>query len=479
MDRMPCNRREFLWNTGAGLGSIALATLFAQEKLLAAPANNSPRNDLNGGLHHRARAKRIVQIFLVGGISQIDSFDYKPRIIQQHGQPFDPGGKVELFGSTPGTVMRSPWEWQQHGECGRWVSGLFPHLAGSVDDLTVVLSMVSKTNVHAPASFMQNTGFLLPGFPTFGAWASYGLGSLNANLPCYVVLPDPMGLPPGGASNWGAGFLPAEHQGTLLRADARNPIPDLFPPATEFLNSACERDSLAYLDQLNRAHAAERVGDSRLAARIAAYELAARLQVSAPEVFDLSGESEATRRAYGLDQPAMAGFARNCLLTRRLLERGVRFVQLWSGAKNAQQRSNWDSHADLPQDHGKMALAMDRPTAALLKDLKQRGLLDDTILLWTTEFGRMACTEGRAGRDHNPFAFASWMAGGGFKPGIAYGESDEWSWKVVQNPVYCYDLHATLLHLLGIDHTRLTFKHNGANRRLTDVHGHVLQELLA
>jgi hypothetical protein len=473
-------RRSFLWHAGGGLGGIALAHLLGRDGLLAAdhPAGKG-RSDLNGGLHHKARAKRVVQLFMSGAASQVDTFDYKPELVKRHGQPFDPAGKVELFQSTPGACMKSPWGWKQHGACGRWVSDLLPHLATGVDDIAFLYAMVSKSNVHGPATFMQNTGFVLPGFPAMGAWISYGLGRLTDDLPAFVVLPDSRGFAPNGPANWSAGFLPAAHQGTMVRPAARNPIYDLFPPEGAGVTKASEADGLALLRQLNKDHQATREGDSRLDARIASYELAAKLQLSAPEVLDLSRETAATKRLYGLDEKVTEDFGRNCLIARRLLERGVRFVQVWSGADNGFPRRNWDSHEDLARDHGDMGAGMDKPAAALLKDLKQRGLLDDTLVIWTTEFGRMPCSQGGKGRDHNPFAFTSWLAGGGVKGGVSYGESDEWSYRAVKHPTYCYDLHATALHLLGIDHERLTFRHNGIDRRLTDVHGQVIDELLA
>lgn len=459
------NRRNFLWNAGGGLGGIALADLL--------------RAGEGRPLDHPAKAKRVVQLFMSGAASQCDTFDYKPDLIRKNGEAFDPGGKVELFQSSPGSVMRSPWEWRQHGQCGRWVSDLLPHLATCVDDMAFIYSMVSKSNVHGPATFMQNTGFVLPGYPAAGAWVSYGLGSLNENLPTFVVLPDSRGVPPNGPGNWSAGFLPASHQGTTVKVGSKNPIFDLFPPDDPAITPAGERDGLALLNQLNRAHRTGREGDTRLAARIASYELAARLQLSAPEVLDISRESEATRTLYGLDQPVTEDFGRRCLVARRLLERGVRFVQVWSGADNGFPRRNWDSHEDLAKDHGEMGAGLDRPAAALLMDLKARGLLDDTLVVWTTEFGRMPCSQGGKGRDHNPSAFTTWLAGGGIRGGVTYGESDEWSYRAASNPTYCYDVHATMLHLLGIDHTRLTFRHNGIDRRLTDVHGNVIRELLA
>jgi hypothetical protein len=473
------DRRHFLWHLGGGLGGIALTHLLGADGLLAGPPTAKGRPDLNGGLHHRAKAKRVVQLFMSGAASQVDTFDYKPALIQRHGQKFDPGGKVELFQSDPGPCMKSPWTWQQYGQCGKYVSSLLPHMATCVDDIAFIHSMVSKSNVHGPATFMQATGFVLPGFPAMGAWVCYGLGSLNENLPAFVVLPDARGFAPNGPANWSAGFLPAAYQGTLVRATAETPIFDLFPPKNAAVTPQSEAEGLALLSQLNRAHQATRECDSRLDARIASYELAARLQLSAPEVLDISGESAATRKLYGLDEKITEDFGRNCLIARRLLERGVRFVQVWSGADNGFPRRNWDSHEDIARDHGNMGRSMDQPAAALLKDLKARGLLDDTIVLWTTEFGRMPCGQGLKGRDHNPFTFTSWLAGGGIKGGISYGASDEWSYKAVDRPTYCYDQHATVLHLLGIDHEKLTFRHNGLDRRLTDVHGQVIREILA
>jgi hypothetical protein len=415
-----------------------------------------------------------------GAASQCDLFDYKPELIKRHGQPFDPGEKVELFQSSPGACLKSPWLWRQHGDCGKWMSSLVPHLAECVDRMAFIHSMVSKSNVHGPATFMQSSGFVLPGFPSMGAWISYGLGSMNDNLPTFVVLPDSRGFAPNGPGNWSAGFLPAAHQGTMVRPGAKNPIADLRPPANaEFITARSETASLEVLGALNAEHLASRAGDSRLEARIASYEMAARLQLSAPEVLNLSDETEATLRLYGLDQPVTQDFGRNCLVARRLLERGVRFVQLFSGADNGFPRRNWDSHEDIAKDHGDMGLSMDQPAAALLKDLESRGLLDDTIVIWTTEFGRMPCGQGSKGRDHNPFTFTTWMAGGGIRRGRTYGESDEWSDKAAVNPTYCYDQHATVLHLLGIDHEKLTYRHNGIDRRLTDVHGSVIHALLA
>lgn len=470
------DRREFLWRFGGGLGGIAMAHMLGSQRLLADIPK--PRPEWNGGLHHRARAKRVVQLFMSGAASQCDTFDYKPLLIERHGQKFDPGGKVELFQSDPGAVMKCPWAWKQHGQCGKWVSELVPHIAEHVDDIAFVHSMSAKSNVHGPATFMQNTGFVLPGFPSMGSWISYGLGALTDNLPTFVVLPDARGFAPNGPANWSAAFLPAAHQGTMIRVGKPNPIFDLFP-AREKTTPGAEQDGLALLKELNSAHRAKHPDDSRLDARIASFEMAARLQLSAPEVMDFSRETEATRQLYGIDAEITRDFGSRCLVARRLLERGVRFVQVWSGADNGFPRRNWDSHEDLAKDHLDMARSMDKPAAALLADLKARGLLEDTIVIWTTEFGRMPCSQGGKGRDHNPFAFTSWVAGGGFKPGLSYGETDEWSYKVAKDLTYCYDLHATILHLLGVDHTKLTFRNNGIDRRLTDVHGEVITDLLA
>jgi hypothetical protein len=480
LDQRYPTRRELLWRLGGGLGGIALAQLLGEQGLLAETTPQTDRAELDGGLHHRATAKRVVQLFMSGAASQCDLFDYKPELIKRHGQPFDPGEKVELFQSSPGACMKSPWDWQQHGECGKWTSSLVPHLADCVDRMAFIHSMISKSNVHGPATFMQNTGFVLPGFPSVGAWVSYGLGSMNDNLPTFVVLPDSRGFAPNGPGNWSAGFLPAAHQGTMVRPGAKNPIADLRPPPSAgFITAESETAALEVLGALNAEHLASRAGDSRLEARIASYEMAARLQLSAPEVLNLADETEATLQLYGLDRPATQDFGRNCLVARRLLERGVRFVQLFSGADNGFPRRNWDSHEDIAKDHGDMGLSMDQPAAALIQDLDARGLLDDTIVIWTTEFGRMPCSQGSKGRDHNPFAFTTWMAGGGIRGGTSHGESDEWSYKAVVEPTYCYDQHATVLYLLGIDHEKLTYRHNGIDRRLTDVHGSVIHALLA
>jgi hypothetical protein len=374
--------------------------------------------------------------------------------------------------------MKSPYDWKQQGQSGRWVSSAIPHIAECVDDLTFLMAMTSRTNVHGPGVYLQNTGFLLPGFPCMGAWISYGLGSLNEKLPTFVVLPDSRGLPYNSKGSFSSGFLPVTHSGTIIKASDANPIADLFPPQfAKFITKSSEAEGLALLQKLNRNFSEKWKGDSRLDARIASYELAAKMQLSAPEVLNLAGETEVTKKLYGLDQKETADFGKNCLLARRLAERGVRFVQVWSGTAGA--AGNWDNHADIGKELGFITKAVDQPIAALIKDLKSRGLFEDTLLIWTTEFGRMPFSQGSVGRDHNGGTFATFMAGAGLKPGFSFGESDEWSWRAEKNKTTGYDLNATILHLLGIDHEKLTFRHNGANRRLTDVHGEVIHDILA
>ena len=452
-------RRDFLGSITTGLGGIALASLFTRDGLLAAtPPQFAPK------------AKRVIQLFMNGGASQCDLFDYKPQLIARHGQAFDPGTgeRVEASISTPGAVMRSPFDWARHGASGRWVSSALPHIARQVDDLAFLMAMQSKSNVHGPAAYLQTTGFLLPGFPCLGAWLSHALGSLSDNVPAFVVLPDAKGLPYNNRSAFTSGFLPANHQGTVINAAAPQPISHLQPPANAaHITPESRADGLALLEKMNLAHAAERPGDSQLTARIASYELAARLQLAAPGLLDIAGESDATTDDFG----------RRCLLARRMIERGVRFVQVWSGQGGGS--GNWDNHGNIATELSSIAKTMDQPAAALLADLKARGLLEDTLLIWTTEFGRMPFSQGGTGRDHNGGTFVSWFAGAGVKAGVAHGGSDEWSWKAAAGATTSHDFHATILHLLGIDHEKLTIRHNGIDRRLTDVHGRVIGEVLA
>jgi hypothetical protein len=466
-------RRQWLLQAGAGFGGLALTHLLARDGAFAGVI----RPDWDGGLHHAPKARRVVQLFMNGGVSQMDTFDYKPALARRHGEKVDFGIKVAST-SEIGTIMQSPFAFRQHGQCGRWVSSVFPQMARCVDDMAFLMAMASKTSVHGPASYMQNTGFLRPGFPCLGAWMSYGLGNLNDNLPAFVVLPDPRGLPYNASGNFSQGFLPAAHQGTIINPNAEIPIANLHPPkSAQHITPESEKAGLELLQELNAAHLDAHPGDSRFEARIASYELGAKLQLSAPHVFDLSDESAATLADYGVNDEATFGFGRNCLIARRLLERDVRFVQVWSGMDGA--TDNWDNHSNIPKELPEIARSVDGPTAALLRDLKQRGMLDDTLVIWTTEFGRMPFTQGATGRDHNGGTFVTWLAGGGVAGGTSHGQSDEFAYQGAEGRTYCYDLHATVLYLLGIDHKRLTFRNNGIDRRLTDVHGEVIREILA
>ncbi|MFN3650164.1 MAG: DUF1501 domain-containing protein [Armatimonadota bacterium] len=477
MERAGLSRRELLWRAGGGLGGIALAWLESQSAALAAPAA-SPDPFAPRPPHFAPKVKRVIQIFLCGGVSHVDTLDYKPELERLHGKPLTGKGKVDTFFAQPGNLMKSPWKFAKRGQCGHAVSDLLPHLAGCVDEMTIVNSMVSKSNNHTPATFMMNSGFTLNGFPSMGSWVTYGLGSESRDLPAFVVLPDPRQLPAGAATNWTAGFLPAAYQGVAFRTQG-DPIPNLFPARA--VPDATERASRRLLAEIDREFQREVEGEGSVAARIRSYELAARMQLSIPEVTRLDDETPQTRALYGLDDAPTAGFGRNCLLARRLVERGVRFVQLYHGGAFASPRINWDAHEDLVQNHTQEAGSMDQPVAGLLRDLKQRGLLDDTLLVWTTEFGRTPFTQGvgARGRDHHQHAFTCWMAGAGLKPGYTHGESDEVGYAVGRDPVTVHDLHATILHLLGLDHKRLTYYHNGIQRRLTDVHGEVVPGLLA
>ncbi len=461
------SRRHFLFESAGGLGAIALASMLAEQNGGADVLHNP---------HFPPKAKRVIQIFCCGGVSHIDTFDYKPELVKMHGKeckrPFD------TFFAQPGTLMKSPFEFQQHGASGRWFSSLFPHLAGVADDLTFLYSMKAKSANHTPATFQMNSGFTINGFPSLGAWLSYGLGSENRDLPDFVVLPDSRGLPAGGAINWTSGFLPATHQGTAFNAKGA-PVDNLFPPSSV---SKSERSAAMELaSKFNHNFANQNAGDTALQARIRAYELAARMQTSIPESVNFDNEPDSVKKLYGLDDPVSGAFARNCLLARRLTEKGVRFVQIYHGGAFGSPRINWDAHEDIVENHSKNARIMDQPVAALIADLKQRGLFRDTLVLWTTEFGRTPITQGvgQPGRDHHPLAYTCWMAGAGLKPGIGFGATDEIGYDVAENPLFVYDFHATVLHLLGLDHKRLTYYHNGIRRRLTDVHGDVIKPILA
>lgn len=478
-------RRRFLQEVGAGFGGLALATMLHGE-------SHGGRAGVLAAPHHPPRAKRVVHLFMAGAASHVDLWDHKPALEKHHGEPSDFGEHVEAFQNGLGPWMKSPFRFAAHGECGKMLGDPVAPLGDCVDDIAFVHNMVGKTGVHSQATYLQATGFQRPGFPGAGSWVGYALGTDNENLPTFVVLPDHRGYASNGPKNWGNAFLPASSQGTAVFPQRENPIEDLKARA-DFVTARGDRDGLDLLERMNRRHLGEREGDSRLEARIRSYELAAAMQLSAPEALDLSQEPKHVLEMYGLDRtgatyPATINvpeeteyFGRKCLIARRLLERGVRFVQIWSGNDNGFPRRNWDSHEDIERDHGPLAHGMAVGTAALIRDLKQRGLLEDTLILWTTEFGRMPSTQGKKGRDHNPYVFTNWLCGGGIKGGVSHGPSDEWGYKPLdrEHPTRVYDVHATMLHLLGIDHTRLTVRHDGIDRRLTDVHGEVIHEILA
>jgi hypothetical protein len=463
------NRRDFLSWPAHGLGATAALHLLLRDGTVAAAT------------HHPPKARRAIQIALVGGLSHVDSFDPKPTLAKHHGESLKTDTKPDVFFNQVGLLRKSDWKFQPRGKSGLQVSELFPHVATVADELTVIRSMTADSANHTPALFVLNSGFQFNGYPSLGGWLSYGLGTLADDLPAFVVFPDGRGEPNGAASNWTSGFLPAQHQGVVFRG-GDSPVSDLFPAKP--IAAAEEQDSRAFLDKLNDLHLERSGGEADLAARVKSYELAARMQLAVPAVADLSKETEQTKAMYGLDRPETADCGRRCLLARRLLERGVRFVQVYSGGPIAgSPRTSWDAHENVRENHGAEALRIDQPVAALVKDLRQRGMLNDTLVLFTTEFGRTPFTQSAAnvvgmGRDHNKYGFSCWLAGAGLKAGSVYGSTDEIGWKVAEKPVPWHDFHATVLHLFGIDHEKLTYYHNGIRRRLTNVHGEVVKEIL-
>ena len=480
------DRRQFLKQSGLGLGSVALVDLLARDGRLDGsetpwrpqidPAKPyAPREP-----HFSARAKKVLVIFCSGACSQLDTFDYKPELIRQHGKPLPGGDKIITFQGRQGQITRSPYHFSPRGKSGKMASDLLPNLAELVDEMCFIHSMTAKTNTHGPGENQMSTGFIAEGFPSMGAWASYALGTETADLPAFVAIPDPRGVPQSGPNNWSSGFLPALFQGTPFGAD--RPIPHIArPPSISRRKDVATRD---FLRLLNDRHLEKLSGDSQFSARIASYELAAKMQLEAAAVGDLSTESATTLKSYGADDTTnklKAGFARNCILARRLLERGVRFVQLFNGAyAMGEGVGNWDGHKELKKQYDVHGPILDQPAAALLRDLKERGLLEETLIVWTTEFGRMPTFQyGAQGRDHNPKGFTVWLAGAGVKHGYSYGATDDFGYHAVENVTTVYDLHATILHLIGLNHERLTYYHNGLERRLTDVHGHVVKDILA
>jgi hypothetical protein len=464
------SRREFLARAGCGFGLLALADLLSEP----ARATATPGPDRSAhpyavrSPHFAARARRCVFLYMPGGPSHIDLFDPKPRVAEKAGKPL-PFEKPKLERTKTGNLLASPWKFSRHGESGVEVSELLPRIATRIDDICVVRSMVADNINHTGAALQMNTGEQAFSRPSLGSWLVYGLGTENQNLPGFVVVSPAAVFQ--GAQLWSSSFLPSAYQGTLVR-DLKNPIANLSAPAGDL---ARQRAKLDALQRLNQIHKSERVIDSQLDARIASFELAFRMQREAPEAFNISRESVATQQLYGIDNPTTDQFGRQCLMARRLLERGVRFVQLFDAPAN----NAWDHHSGLHDNLPKRCAAVDQPIAALLTDLKARGLLDDTLVLWGGEFGRTPTAEGNDGREHHPFGFTMWLAGGGVRGGFVHGATDEYGWHAVQDKVHVHDLHATILHLMGFDHEKLTFRHGGRDHRLTDVHGHVVQGILA
>jgi hypothetical protein len=481
------NRRHFLGNTARGLSGIALSSLLQREQLLAV-SSGPIRPDIDPGKpfaardsHYPARAKKVLMIFCSGACSQIDTFDYKPELIKRHGQAMPGAEKLVTFQGEQGSLTKSPWEFKPRGQSGKMISELVPQLGELADDMCFIHSMTGKTNTHGPGENFMSTGYTLDGFPSMGAWTTWALGTENENLPAYVAISDPRGTPQSSVNNWGPGFLPAAFQGTDF--NATKPLGNLDRPVG--LSAKSDRATRDFLRRMNERHLEQFPGDTELAARISSYELAARMQLSVPEVSDLSTEPASILKEYGADDvgnPLKASFAKNCILARRLIEEGVRFVQLFNGAyqTGGEGVSNWDGHKKIEEQYSKHGPVLDQPCAALLRDMKRRGLLEDTLVVWTTEFGRMPTFQkGASGRDHNPDGFTTWMMGAGVKAPFTYGATDDFSYKAVENVTTVYDFHATILHLLGLNHRQLTYYHNGFERRLTDVHGHVIHDILA
>ena len=475
------DRRQFLSGSATALGSIALTNLLGLDGLLAAapagPVIDPARPYAPRPPHFPAKAKSVIVIFCAGAVSQLETWDYKPELIKWDNQPL-PGGPAVTFQGPAGNLARPQYGFRQRGRTGKWVSDLIPHLAELTDDIAFIHSLTSKSNTHGPAENFLSTGFNLDGFPSLGSWATYALGSESQELPSYVAIPDPRGVPQNGMNNWGPGFLPAAFQGTTM--SSKSPVRHLTAPG---VSPQADQAARTLLQQMNARHQEQHPGDGKLAARIASYELAARMQLSVPEISDLSTEPAHILKSYGADDtanPNKAAFAKNCILARRLVERGVRFVQLFNGAYASGGQLNWDGHNALKEQYDVHAQILDQPAAALIRDLKERGLLEDTLVVWCTEFGRMPFFQkGAKGRDHNPDGFTCWMTGAGVKPGVSHGVTDELGQRAIEDIHPLYDFNATILHLLGLDHERLTFEHNGIQRRLTNVEGHVIRGVLS
>ena len=463
------SRRDCLTRSGSGFGLLGLAALLGDVGALATPeSEDSSASPRHGPV---ARAKSVIWCFMYGGPSGIDLFDHKPDLEKYHGRPFDGAAELQTFSGKVGPLMRPPFGFQRYGECGQTVSELYPNIARHVDSIAFLKACHVETNVHDQALFQVNTGMTRLGFPSAGSWITYGLGSENRNLPGYIVMYDPRGIPVGGAPLWSSGFLPSIHGGTVFRSGS-SPILNLQRPAE--MSAAAQRRQLDLVAAMNRDHLQPRPGEDALEARIESFELAFRMQTEAPSAVDLSGESDETKRLYGIHEPSSRSYGTQLLMARRLVERGCRMVQVYSGGTN----SDWDSHSKLEVNHRLRARETDAPVAGLLADLKRLGLLEETLVIWGGEFGRLPMSEGGGGRDHNPHGFLMWMAGGGVQGGTSYGATDEIGFRAAENPVSVHDVHATILHLLGLDHTRLTYRHNGRDFRLTDVAGNVIREIL-
>src|SRR3954447_20541178 len=469
------SRRDFLFESCGGIAGLGLAALLDQDGLLAAECSTAAAASVKKP-HFPPRAKSVISLFMSGGVSHVDTFDPKPALNKFAGEPMTGKGEIVVRQGHPGPLMPSPFQFRKYGQSGIDVSEIFPQIATHVDELAVLRSVVGKSNDHVQAHYALASGMIRMGFPSVGSWVTYGLGSESQSLPAFVVIYDAHGGPFGGPSNWSAGFMPAAYQGTVFRA-AGAPILDLAPPSG--ISAEEQRSRLDLLEKLNRIDLEKNPGNSELAARIESYELAYRMQGCAPEVVDLGSESEATRKLYGLDSPVTEPFGRQCLMARRMVERGVRFVQLYHGGLGQQNRDTWDAHDDVKENHTRHAAEVDRPISALLTDLKARGLLDTTLVLWHGEFGRMPISQKGVGRDHNPGTMSMWMAGARIKGGQIIGASDEFGYKAEQQPIAVHDLHAMVLNLLGIDHTRLTYLFNGRNMRLTDVYGELIPQIVA
>ena len=464
----PLSRREMLGRCATGFGAVALSSLLADPAYGKAKSPFAPRKP-----HHDAKAKSVIFLYMDGGVSQVDSFDYKPRLEKDNGKPFSAKINPTQFDNI-GKTLKSPWNFKQYGQSSLNVSDLFPHVGAMADELCVVRSMTSKFSEHNSANFFLHTGFGVQGRPSMGAWMSYGLGALATDLPGFVVLNGGL-IPSGGWDNFGNGFLPASHQATVFKT-GKEPLADIRPRESRPGVQQAKMGLLNKLDQgvLNRLGRVD-----ELESAIANYEMAYRMQAAVPELIDIKGETEATRNLYGLQskyEPTRT-FGMQCLMARRLVEKGVRFIELTCPRISGNDR--WDAHGGLQKNHGDNARATDQPIAGLLRDLKSRGMLKDTLVVWSGEFGRTPFAQGSNGRDHNPFGFTIWMAGGGAKPGITYGATDEFGYRAVENKMDIHDMHATMLHLLGMDHKKMTYYFDGRDMRLTDVHGHVAHDLIA